>query len=89
MRKLLPVVLLSLTLGACQSTSETAAEAEMGVLNKHCPMMPDHEIDEDATMTYNGYTIGFCCDGCVDKFDAWSTEKKDAFVTESLKAAGM
>lgn len=90
MRKLLPIVLLSLTLGACQSTSDTMGATEMGILNKTCPQMEGSEVGEgDPTITYEGHTIAFCCEGCIDKFNARPAEEKDKFVADALKAAGM
>jgi len=38
-------------------------------VNKFCPLAPDHEVDPTVTTVYKGKTIGFCCEGCVPKFE--------------------
>jgi len=88
MRKLLPVILLSLMFGACKSADAGSGEAT--IVNKTCPIMSDHAVDANAeTVEYGGYAIGFCCDGCVDDFNAWPEAKKDEYLQQAVAAMGM
>src|SRR5689334_17038227 len=36
--------------------------------NNYCAINRDEEIDPKVTTTYNGKTIGFCCDSCIPNF---------------------
>lgn len=39
-------------------------------VNKMCPVMPDHKVDVEVTVTYKGETIGVCCTACQKKWNA-------------------
>jgi len=52
---------------AAPSTRPVLAAAGTPV-NKYCAVNRDEEIDPTVTTTYNGKTIGFCCDSCIPKF---------------------
>lgn len=78
-------------LSACSSTDKNTSEtASMGVINTHCPLMSDHEIDPSVTPAeYKGHKIGFCCSGCTNGWNKMTDEQKDAFVSKSLSKANM
>lgn len=62
------------------------AAANMTVINTMCPIGGDdfeHKTDHPASLTRSvaGQNIGFCCDGCVKKFDSMSDDKKAAILT--------
>lgn len=62
--------------------SESSTESTVQFANAKCPIMggkPKAEL----TAEYEGKTIGFCCDGCPQKWDALSDEEK----AEKLAAA--
>lgn len=62
------------TAAAETAAAETAAAAS----NKNCPIM-GHEIAADGgSTTWNGKTIGFCCEGCLPKWEALSDAEKAA-----------
>ena len=66
---------------ACEECGEQAALGSKPV-NKVCPI--GREViggTPAAVATYDGETIGFCCESCVAEFAAWSDEQKAAFVT--------
>ncbi len=39
-------------------------------VNKMCPVMPDHKVDVEVTVTYKGEVIGVCCTACQKKWTA-------------------
>ena len=53
-------------------------------VNAMCPIGKEPvEVDGGRTV-YKGKTIGFCCPGCIGKFNAWDESKKDEFVSMSM-----
>lgn len=59
------------------ATTETSASAE--AINEHCPIMGSDVTAEGGTVEWNEQTVGFCCDGCSEKWQALSEdEKKEA-----------
>jgi hypothetical protein len=45
--------------------------------------MEGSKVDPNAkTVSYDGATIGFCCDGCSNKWNAWSDSQKRQFVAK-------
>lgn len=63
---------------------ETATPTvEVNLVNTHCPIM-GHEVTDDGGRTdYDGGTVGFCCPGCVEKFNALDeVAKVDALATK-------
>lgn len=68
---------------ACCDTSDKAAPtASVATINTKCPIGGD-DFDNKShsaalTRTYKGQNIGFCCEGCVKKFDAKKDAEKDA-----------
>ena len=80
------VLLSAVALGACQGTKGNQGDMQVAAINSTCPIMGDHDVDPDAkSVTYEGHTIGFCCDKCVGKWESWSDEKKAAYVTDAMK----
>jgi hypothetical protein len=79
---------------ACESTQESSSTmpstkpattmpttAEMGVLNDSCPIS-GRPVDPDAPhASFAGHQIGFCCGGCVGRWDAMSESDRHAFVS--------
>lgn len=71
--------------GTCGTSEKAAPTTSAQPINTMCPIGGD-AFDNKAhpaslTRTYNGQTIGFCCEGCVKKFDAKSDTEKDAVLT--------
>lgn len=59
------------------------------VMNDYCPIMGGKVTDEGGTVVWNGKTIGFCCDGCDEKWQALSEgDKSDKFAAAQAKTAG-
>jgi hypothetical protein len=73
-----------LLLAGCQPESEPAAEptaapdaeaTPVTFANSECPIMGG-EPSPELTAQYKGQTIGFCCDGCPQKWAKLSAEEK-------------
>jgi len=39
-------------------------------VNKMCPVMTDHKVDVEVTVTYKGKVVGVCCTACQKKWNA-------------------
>ena len=73
---------------ACETTQETSttmpAEVSMGMVNANCPIMGG-AVDEGAAAEYKGNKVGFCCPGCINKWNEMSESDKDAFIAKNMK----
>lgn len=76
------LLLLSAAIIGCGSTSETdttpavtdpVEATSVSLANTKCPIMGGTPTEE-LTVDYDGKTIGFCCDGCPQK---WATLDED------------
>tara|TARA_R110000744_G_scaffold158819_1_gene274854 strand:- start:11006 stop:12001 length:996 start_codon:yes stop_codon:yes gene_type:complete len=56
-------------------------------VNAMCPIGNETVEADGGSTVYKGKTIGFCCPGCIDKFNAWDETKKDEFVSMSMMGA--
>ncbi len=70
---------------ASDSAAQKTTGGKVAVINTMCPIgADDYESKErpaDLARTYNGKSIGFCCESCVKQFDKMSDEKKAAVLT--------
>lgn len=72
-----------LAMSGCKTESKPkAAAAPPGMMNTKCPFSGG-AAKADVTSTYNGQTIGFCCNNCKGKFDAMTDEKKKEMVAKA------
>lgn len=47
----------------------TTKPADAKPINKFCAVEgKDHDVDPKVTTVYQGKTIGFCCNDCIDEF---------------------
>ena len=53
-------------------------------VNTMCPIGNEPVEADGGRTVYKGDTVGFCCPGCIDKFNAWDESKKDEFVAMSM-----
>ena len=58
--------------------------AQSDPVNALCPVGKEPIVASAGTVEYGGNTVGLCCPGCGKQFLAWSTERKDAFITAAL-----
>lgn len=82
--------------GACCDTTANAAaksDGSVAVVNTMCPVGGDDFETKtrptDLARTWNGTSIGFCCEGCVKQFDKMSDEKKTATATAAVANKAM
>lgn len=47
-------------------------------VNTLCPIMGHDVTDDGGRVDYDGKTVGFCCPGCIDQWNALSAEEKAA-----------
>ena len=77
------IVCIALWAGCSQVDEPDAAATPVNAL---CPIM-GHEVNaEGKSTTWKGQTIGFCCDGCLPKWDALSDEDRAAKLAEASQA---
>ncbi|MDP7028620.1 MAG: hypothetical protein QF733_00175 [Phycisphaerales bacterium] len=69
----------TLLLAGCQTSSKPAAAP--GMINGTCPFSSQPVGEGAPTAEWNGDTVGFCCAGCAMRWDGWTDEQKDAFVS--------
>lgn len=89
-KRSLPALLVAcagVALIGCESDGSeeptTQAAVSMGAVNDTCPIMGG-DVDPNAKMAeFEGAKIGFCCDGCISKWNTWSYAQKQDFVTKN------
>ena len=59
----------------CAGTKAAAAGA---TANSMCVLNPTENVSEGVMTEYKGTKVGFCCNGCVGKFNAMSDADKTA-----------
>lgn len=52
-------------------------------VNHYCVVMPDDPVNPEVTRDFKGQKVGFCCPGCLKKWDGMS----DAQRSEALSVA--
>ncbi len=68
---------------ACETTEDTSSPTSrpaMGMLNSTCPMSGEPVGADARTVTYDGETIGLCCDACVGPWNRKTAAEKAAYV---------
>ena len=75
---------LAVTLVGCKSDDAgeptTMAAVSMSAVNDTCPIMGG-DVDPNATTaSFEGATVGFCCNRCVSKWDTKSDAEKREFI---------
>lgn len=69
-------VLGAINLAGCAET-ETAAVV-VAASNTVCPIMGHEVTDDGGRVEFDDKTVGFCCTGCIEKWEALSDEEKAA-----------
>jgi hypothetical protein len=80
MKILAPALLVAaLALTGCnRETKTTERRTNMGAMNTTCPISGGKVNANAGTVSYKGQAVGFCCDGCVGKFQNLSDADKAA-----------
>ena len=84
-----PALLAVATLG-CGPDSTTDApddtEQPTVVVNTTCPIMGGEVTEAGGSVDWNGKAIGFCCDGCDEKWQALSEDEKSEKLAKAQAA---
>ncbi|GMV25185.1 MAG: hypothetical protein AMXMBFR58_12160 [Phycisphaerae bacterium] len=70
--------------GGCESEKKADTKAAPAVMNANCPFS-NHPVSPDATATYHGKTVGFCCKDCADKWGKMTDAERDAALAKMPK----
>lgn len=71
-----------LPLAACNSAPKGGGS--MGLMNSKCPMKPDCPLPANApTLEYKGGKVGFCCKGCIGKWNALTDDQRASLLTKA------
>ncbi len=73
------MLLPTLLLVGCNPSRTSSATP--GMVNTACPFSGQPVGAGAPEAQWNGDTVGFCCAGCAMRWDGWSDERKDAFVS--------
>lgn len=65
---------------ACKAAKQGGGAAPV---NTKCPVSGEEVKAGGATVSYNGQTVGFCCPGCIGKFNAMSDADKAAALSKA------
>ena len=57
-----------------------------GMVNNVCPMSSRKVSAESPTSTWDGVTLGFCCNGCKTRFDDMTAAQKNAEIAKVTNA---
>jgi hypothetical protein len=68
-----------------KTSSATTTPASMHAVNKTCPISGEPVPANATTVSYQGKTVGLCCDHCVDKWNKMSESEKSAKLAASSK----
>ena len=77
--------LFSFGCDSAQKQDQTASAVSPGMVNDACPISSKPLKTGCPTSTWDGVTLGFCCNGCKKRFDSMDVAQKNAEV-ENLKA---
>ena len=91
MKHLVPLTLLFTIVSFVGCTQEQpietvdndTASTTVAASNAHCPIMGGEVTDDGGRFDWNDKTIGFCCPGCIEKFEALSDEEKAAALAKA------
>ncbi|GJM21393.1 MAG: hypothetical protein DHS20C15_13080 [Planctomycetota bacterium] len=63
-------------------TACSEAQAAVETVNENCPEMGKPVVASEGTLEWQGHTVGFCCGGCKEEFEARSPEEQAAKLIE-------
>lgn len=78
----------------CSKQQETATSGEeaspvtVAAINENCPIMGGAVTEDGGQVSFNGQTVGFCCEECIEKFQALSDDEKTEALTKAEHAHG-
>lgn len=75
-------------LAGCRTNhaNEPALPAQAATVNTYCPIGLEPVQSSVETVSYKGHTVGFCCPGCREMWDATPEADRDAFLAKALNS---
>lgn len=74
MRKTLVAVLFVAVAGTIALADRGSDDGRAAPLNRTCPVMEGEDVDPTIHVDYRGQRVWFCCEDCVEKFNAHPEE---------------
>jgi len=72
----------------CDGVSCGDDKGTVTTVNTFCAVNPKDKVNPAIpAATWKGQQVGFCCKGCVPKWEKMTDEQKDAAVAKSIKVA--
>ena len=68
------------TKACCKGKAKTVAGATTAAVNKTCPIS-GRSVSAGSTVSYGDKTVGFCCGGCIGKWNALTGADKTSKLT--------
>ncbi len=86
-----PVLVAAALLTGCATNESQCRAVKPGVIksvNTMCVMVNEDPVDPAVkTATFKGQEVGFCCAGCIPKWEKLTDDQKAAALTKALAAA--
>jgi hypothetical protein len=73
-----------MSLTACSSTQKSKPAAAATPVNKVCPVGGHSTEGTGITASFQGKTVGFCCESCVDEWKKLSDAERSAKLKEAM-----
>ncbi|MCB9845248.1 MAG: hypothetical protein H6811_04595 [Phycisphaeraceae bacterium] len=71
----------------CAAAVAQPSGAPAGPVNAECPVGHEAIVAEAGTVEVDGHLVGFCCSGCVARFESWDADAKREFISSALQSA--
>jgi hypothetical protein len=79
----------------CQSSGHAAGEeseaycksvkpGEVTTVNHYCAVMTNDPVDPSLVHEWNGQKVGFCCKGCIPRWEKMTDEQKSANLAKAI-----
>jgi hypothetical protein len=89
------IVIAALSAGCNSSGSHAAGEeseaycrsvkpGEVTTVNHYCAVMNEDPVDPSLSHEWNGQKVGFCCKGCIPRWEKMSDEQKTAALAAAV-----
>ncbi|MAY74488.1 MAG: hypothetical protein CMJ31_07265 [Phycisphaerae bacterium] len=77
---------VGVTAGCASNGANATASNELAVqpVNEVCPIGGHDVVPSVGTVSYMGKEVGFCCEGCLDGWQAMTPAEKDAALAAAM-----
>lgn len=77
---------LALSFAGCSSAQKSTHAAAATPVNKVCPVGGHSAEGTGVTTSFQGQTVGFCCESCKDEWSKMSDANRSAKLKEAMAA---